>query len=71
MAIFISIPPVLIPAILCFATSSPVPVEHFVMGSDAPFPLGEPKPVTFLRKALPAQQADSFYAAEFRSPGRI
>jgi aminocarboxymuconate-semialdehyde decarboxylase len=44
------------PAILRFATSI-VPVEHFVMGSDAPFPLVVPNPVTFVRDALPPEQA--------------
>jgi aminocarboxymuconate-semialdehyde decarboxylase len=32
-------------------------VEHVLLGSDAPFPLGEPNPVTFVRSALPADQA--------------
>lgn len=44
------------PAILRFATSI-VPVEHFVMGSDAPFPLVVPNPVTFVKDALPPEQA--------------
>jgi aminocarboxymuconate-semialdehyde decarboxylase len=35
-----------------------VPVEHLLMGSDAPFPLGERHPVSFVREALPADQAD-------------
>jgi aminocarboxymuconate-semialdehyde decarboxylase len=35
-----------------------VPVEHLMLGSDAPFPLGEPHPVEFVRNALPAEQAD-------------
>ena len=29
-----------------------------MLGSDAPFPLGEPNPVTFVRDALPAEQAE-------------
>ena len=37
------------------------------MGSDAPFPLGEPEPVNFVRNALPADQADAIWA-KFRSP---
>lgn len=45
------------PAILRYAASV-VPVEHLLMGSDAPFPLGEPHPVSFVRGALPAEQAD-------------
>ena len=44
------------PAILRFATTI-VPVEHFVMGSDAPFPLVVPNPVTFVQEALPPQAA--------------
>ena len=44
------------PAILRFATTI-VPVEHFVMGSDAPFPLVVPDPVKFVRDALPADAA--------------
>jgi aminocarboxymuconate-semialdehyde decarboxylase len=34
-----------------------LPVEHIMLGSDAPFPLGEPHPVAFVRGALPALQA--------------
>src|SRR5215831_16162805 len=45
------------PAILRFATTV-VPVEHFVMGSDAPFPLVVPDPVGFVREALPADAAE-------------
>jgi hypothetical protein len=37
-----------------------VPVEHLMLGSDAPFPLGEPNPVTFVRSALPADQGAPF-----------
>jgi aminocarboxymuconate-semialdehyde decarboxylase len=33
------------------------PVEHIMMGSDAPFPLGEAHPVDFVRNALPPAQA--------------
>jgi aminocarboxymuconate-semialdehyde decarboxylase len=28
------------------------------MGSDAPFPLGEPDPVAFVRRALPREAAE-------------
>ena len=52
------------PAILRFATSI-VPVEHFVMGSDAPFPLVVPNPVTFVRDALPPEQADKVLNQNF------
>jgi aminocarboxymuconate-semialdehyde decarboxylase len=45
------------PAILRYVTEV-VPVEHLLLGSDAPFPLGEPHPVAFVRNALPADQAD-------------
>jgi aminocarboxymuconate-semialdehyde decarboxylase len=45
------------PAILRYVTEV-VPVEHLMLGSDAPFPLGEPNPVTFVRNALPADQAE-------------
>jgi aminocarboxymuconate-semialdehyde decarboxylase len=44
------------PKILEYAATV-VPVEHLLMGSDAPFPLGEPDPVNFVRRALPAEQA--------------
>jgi aminocarboxymuconate-semialdehyde decarboxylase len=37
--------------------ASVVPPEHMMLGSDAPFPLGEPDPVNFVRKALPPAQA--------------
>jgi aminocarboxymuconate-semialdehyde decarboxylase len=45
------------PAILRYVTEV-VPVEHLLLGSDAPFPLGEPNPVSFVRNALPADQAE-------------
>ena len=45
------------PAILRFAASV-VPVEHLVMGSDAPFPLVVPDPVAFVREALPPDCAE-------------
>ncbi|MDB5604475.1 MAG: hypothetical protein JWP25_1375 [Bradyrhizobium sp.] len=45
------------PAILRYVADV-VPVEHLLLGSDAPFPLGEPNPVTFVRNALPADQAE-------------
>ena len=34
-----------------------LPVGHIMLGSDAPFPLGEPHPVSFVKNALPAGQA--------------
>ena len=52
------------PAILQYAASA-VPLEHLLMGSDAPFPLGEPDPVNFVRKALPADQADAVMHQNF------
>jgi aminocarboxymuconate-semialdehyde decarboxylase len=45
------------PAILRYVATV-VPVEHLLLGSDAPFPLGEPSPVSFVRNALPADQAE-------------
>jgi aminocarboxymuconate-semialdehyde decarboxylase len=45
------------PAILRYVTDV-VPVEHLLLGSDAPFPLGEPDPVNFVRNALPADRVD-------------
>ena len=45
------------PAILRYVADV-VPVEHLMLGSDAPFPLGEPDPVNFVRNALPADQVD-------------
>ena len=52
------------PKLLRFATET-VPVEHFVMGSDAPFPLVVPNPVTFVRDALPEQQAELVLGQNF------
>jgi aminocarboxymuconate-semialdehyde decarboxylase len=52
------------PGMLAYAASV-VPVEHLLMGSDAPFPLGEPDPVTFVRKVLPADQADAVMQKNF------
>ena len=52
------------PAILRFAATV-VPVEHFVMGSDAPFPLVVPNPVTFVRDALPPEAASLVLSRNF------
>ena len=55
------------PAILRYAAEI-VPVEHLLLGSDAPFPLGEPNPVTFVKNALPADQAELILNRNFDSP---
>lgn len=52
------------PAILRYVTEV-VPVEHLMLGSDAPFPLGEPDPVNFVRNALPADQAELILKRNF------
>jgi len=52
------------PKILEYAATV-VPVDHLLMGSDAPFPLGEPDPVNFVRRALPAHQASSVLDQNF------
>jgi aminocarboxymuconate-semialdehyde decarboxylase len=58
------------PDYLSFATGV-VPAEHLLLGSDAPFPLGEPDPVNFVRRALPADQAELALSANFhRLTGR-
>ena len=43
-----------------------VPAENLLLGSDAPFPLGEPDPVNFVRRALPPEQADLALRANYR-----
>ena len=53
------------PDYLRFATEI-VPAENLLLGSDAPFPLGEPDPVNFVRRALPAEQADLVLQANYR-----
>ena len=52
------------PKILEYAATV-VPVEHLMMGSDAPFPLGEADPVNFVRRALPAEQASAILSRNF------
>ncbi len=52
------------PAMLRYVTEV-VPVEHLMLGSDAPFPLGEPDPVNFVRNALPADQAELILSRNF------
>jgi aminocarboxymuconate-semialdehyde decarboxylase len=42
-----------------------LPADHVLLGSDAPFPLGEPDPVTFVRNALPAHQAEMVLERNF------
>jgi aminocarboxymuconate-semialdehyde decarboxylase len=39
--------------------------EHFLLGSDAPFPLGEPDPVNFVRRAMPADKAELALSENF------
>lgn len=43
-----------------------VPAENLLLGSDAPFPLGEPDPVNFVRRALPPEQAEMALATNYR-----
>ncbi len=52
------------PDILRYATQV-APVRQFLMGSDAPFPLGEPDPVNFVRNALPANEAHLILSENF------
>jgi aminocarboxymuconate-semialdehyde decarboxylase len=52
------------PAMLRYVTEV-VPVARVMLGSDAPFPLGEPDPVNFVRKALPADQAEMILSSNF------
>jgi aminocarboxymuconate-semialdehyde decarboxylase len=52
------------PAILRYVADV-VPVEHLMLGSDAPFLLGEPDPVNFVRNALPADQVDLILSRNF------
>jgi aminocarboxymuconate-semialdehyde decarboxylase len=52
------------PAMLRYITEV-LPVEQIMLGSDAPFPLGEPHPVTFVRAALPAAQAELVLGRNF------
>jgi aminocarboxymuconate-semialdehyde decarboxylase len=43
-----------------------VPVEHLLMGSDAPFPLVVPNPVTFVKDALTPSDADKVLNHNFQ-----
>ena len=52
------------PAMLRYVTEV-IPLEQIVLGSDAPFPLGEPNPVAFVRNALPADQAERILTSNF------
>ena len=53
------------PDYLRFATGI-VPEENFLLGSDAPFPLGEPDPVNFVVRALPEPHAKLVLGENFR-----
>jgi aminocarboxymuconate-semialdehyde decarboxylase len=53
------------PEYLRFATTV-VPPENLLLGSDAPFPLGEPDPVNFVRRALPQREAEMALSDNFR-----
>ena len=50
------------PQMLQYATEV-VPPEHIMLGSDAPFPLGEADPVGFVRRSLPSAQAEAILCA--------
>ncbi len=52
------------PAMLRYATTV-APLDNFLLGSDAPFPLGEPNPVSFVREALPAEQSAAIFHDNF------
>src|SRR6202012_1401440 len=52
------------PAILRYVTDAVSP-ERLVLGSDAPFPLGDPHPVDFVRNALPESQAELILNCNF------
>jgi aminocarboxymuconate-semialdehyde decarboxylase len=52
------------PAILRYVTEV-VPVDRIMLGSDAPFPLGEPDPVNFVRNALSAELAELILSRNF------
>ena len=43
-----------------------LPEENLLLGSDAPFPLGDPDPVNFVRSALSAEQADLVMSKNFQ-----
>jgi aminocarboxymuconate-semialdehyde decarboxylase len=53
------------PGYLQFATQV-VPAENLLLGSDAPFPLGEPDPVNFVRRSLPPEHAALALSENFR-----
>ena len=53
------------PEYLRFVTTV-VPPENLLLGSDAPFPLGEPDPVNFVRRALPPAHADMALSGNFK-----
>jgi aminocarboxymuconate-semialdehyde decarboxylase len=52
------------PDILRYATTV-VPIDRLLLGSDAPFPLGEPAPVEFVRGALSAEQSKTILHDNF------
>jgi aminocarboxymuconate-semialdehyde decarboxylase len=52
------------PAMLRYAASV-VSTDRFLLGSDAPFPLGEPDPVNFVRNALPPEQSNAILHDNF------
>jgi aminocarboxymuconate-semialdehyde decarboxylase len=39
--------------------------QHLLLGSDAPFPLGEPDPVNFVRKSLQAEAAEMILSTNY------
>jgi aminocarboxymuconate-semialdehyde decarboxylase len=52
------------PAYLRFA-STLLPPENLLLGSDAPFPLGEPDPVNFVRSSLPPENAEMALSSNY------
>ncbi len=52
------------PAILNYVANA-VPQSHLLLGSDAPFPLGEPDPVNFVRRSLGPRAANAVLKDNF------
>jgi aminocarboxymuconate-semialdehyde decarboxylase len=52
------------PSMLRYAAEVVTP-ERIFLGSDAPFPLGEPEPVNFVRRAFPAEQSQGILSGNF------
>jgi aminocarboxymuconate-semialdehyde decarboxylase len=51
--------------------SDGIDLAHLVLGSDTPFPLGEPDPVAFIQRSFPSQRSETADAILYRNASHL